>query len=291
MRSMMERCADLSKMKNHDIETWMLTTNYRNPPEVVDLLNRLFYRDTLSPGRPANDNIEHPFFPAICWIDHENPECTKAEKDLERTKSCWNVGEMKIVFDLYKTLKSTGKNNVVIITLYSSQMQKLKAMFVESSMEADANDVITVDSSQGSEADVVILSSVRSNPHGSIGFADNPNRLNVALSRAKYHLIIVGNRNTFTWTDKGGNDPKSVMWSQLIDFLADKDSIHSLRDKKELQPEDFNSLIKGNQYVHGQGYDDKLPGELSSLLRLCWGSRCENPPRAMIKLGDVSTGG
>merc|ERR1711939_1274352 len=181
MRSMMERCADLSKMKNHDIETWMLTANYRNPPEVVDLLNRLFYRDTLSPGRPANDNIEHPIFPAICWIDHENPECTKAEKDLERTKSCWNVGEMKIVFDLYKTLKSTGKKNVVIITLYSSQMQKLKEMFVESSMEADANDIITVDSSQGSEADVVILSSVRSNPHGSIGFADNPNRLNVAL--------------------------------------------------------------------------------------------------------------
>ena len=56
-------------------------------------------------------------------------------------------------------------------------------------------EVCTVDRFQGHEADLVFLSLV--NSRNKIGFLDNPNRLNVALTRAKYQLVIVGDRHTF----------------------------------------------------------------------------------------------
>lgn len=63
-------------------------------------------------------------------------------------------------------------------------------------MGGDGLRVMTVDSFQGSECDVVILSFVRSNARGSVGFVSNFQRLNVALTRAKHLLISVGCANT-----------------------------------------------------------------------------------------------
>ena len=56
--------------------------------------------------------------------------------------------------------------------------------------------VMTVDSFQGSEADIVFLSFVRSNLKSKIGFLNDPQRLNVALTRAKFILLIFGSSRT-----------------------------------------------------------------------------------------------
>jgi ATP-dependent RNA/DNA helicase IGHMBP2 len=56
--------------------------------------------------------------------------------------------------------------------------------------------ISTVDSFQGSELDFIIISTVRSNSKGKVGFIKDPRRLNVALSRPKEGLIIIGDLNT-----------------------------------------------------------------------------------------------
>jgi senataxin len=53
-----------------------------------------------------------------------------------------------------------------------------------------------VDQAQGSEADIIILSCVRCNSDNSIGFVENPNRMNVAISRAKEQIISIGSVKT-----------------------------------------------------------------------------------------------
>ena len=63
-----------------------------------------------------------------------------------------------------------------------------------------------VDRFQGHEADIVFLSLVR---NSGVGFLDTPNRLNVALTRARYQLLIVGNRFHFT------HQPRSEILQEL----------------------------------------------------------------------------
>jgi len=76
----------------------------------------------------------------------------------------------------------------------------IRGMLLSASL-AGAADIGTVDSFQGQEKDVVILDLVRANPERNIGFTLHPNRLNVALSRAREKLIIVTNLSTFQGYD------------------------------------------------------------------------------------------
>ncbi|EGD73577.1 hypothetical protein PTSG_05285 [Salpingoeca rosetta] len=82
--------------------------------------------------------------------------------------------------------------------------------------KAKAVRVATIDNYQGEESNIIILSLVRSNKQGSIGFLKEKERVNVMLSRAKLGMIIIGNLDTFYFAKaEKGRD----MWQKLIDIV------------------------------------------------------------------------
>lgn len=84
-------------------------------------------------------------------------------------------------------------------------------------------DVNTVDSFQGKEKEIIILSSVRSNDAGVIGFLNELKRLNVSISRAKKFCFIVGDLITIS---KSNN----IYWIKLLNYLLHKESLFTLYD-------------------------------------------------------------
>ncbi len=97
-----------------------------------------------------------------------------------------------------------------------------KSAFGEEEDE-DWFDVNTVDSYQGSEKQICILSTVRANNHGALGFCVDPRRLNVAVTRAQFSLTIIGN---------GENLCKNDLWKQFVRNVSVMEPI----DIPELHP-------------------------------------------------------
>lgn len=113
--------------------------------------------------------------------------------------SKYNEGEAKIVIDHYKQLLGEGvdPSQIAIISPYSAQVSLIR----ESLQECEAStqpEVNSIDAFQGREKDVVILSLVRSNAEGIVGFLGEMRRINVAMTRAKKQLVIIGDSETLS---------------------------------------------------------------------------------------------
>jgi hypothetical protein len=103
--------------------------------------------------------------------------------------------------------------------------------------------VATVDNFQGEEAKVVIVSLVRSNKLGKVGFLKTPNRINVLLSRAKHGMYLIGNTDTYATVD---------MWQKVLVMLRAKDSVgpslglccprHTDKIMEVFEPDDFSKF-------------------------------------------------
>ena len=191
MRSFFERCMDVN------LQHIMLTKNYRNTPDIVSILNCLTYDDKLESMAKGVKN-------SVIWISHSH------EEDVRRDgTSRTNTKELKVVEKLYNWRKKIfQKENNMMISFYKAQYRDLEDLKLK---KDDRN--LTVDACQGSEEDAVILSCVRGNKFHGIGFCKHPNRLNVALSRARGKLYIVGNFSTF-------NSRRNKQWGTLCKMMT-----------------------------------------------------------------------
>lgn len=91
-------------------------------------------------------------------------------------------------------------------------------------------EVNTVDAFQGSEKDIIIFNCVRSNSEElvekSLGFLLDERRLNVAITRPKYFLMIVGNSETLS---------KSIVWSNLVQYCRAQGTFVEVEDRSQFE--------------------------------------------------------
>jgi AAA domain len=132
---------------------------------------------------------------------------------LEQQTTYWNEAEAERVIALVKDLLSGGPDpsvqSVGIISPYNGQVQLIKSMIASDNQLRDlllkapvSIEVKSVDGYQGRERDVIIFSAVRSNRQDRIGFLHDWRRMNVALTRAKSALLVVGDLDTLSSANK-----------------------------------------------------------------------------------------
>ena len=175
----------------------MLRTQYRMAPEIGNLVSAAFYDGKLENGvRPPRDGFGWMPKP-VTWF---TTSYRNDRRERRRGSSFVNLAEAEVVVALLEKLAAkpppgSDPISVGVITGYSAQVDELTRRVNprnRSKWRRLDIDVATVDSFQGRECDVVIYSTVRSNEQWTIGFLKDYRRVNVALSRARDLLLIVG---------------------------------------------------------------------------------------------------
>ena len=197
-RSLFERLVAMG------IEPMLLDTQYRMHPAISDFPNRTFYEGRLVDGITAADR---PNPAGLLWNDWEVPMAFLPVNGDELLSpdgaSKENPAEAGWVAKILENLLQAGdleETDIGIITPYAGQVRAIRDALPERN---DSVEVHTVDGYQGREKEVIIFSCVRSNSDGTVGFLSDERRLNVALTRAKRGLIVIGDpdtlRNDETW--------------------------------------------------------------------------------------------
>lgn len=177
-----------------------LTVQYRMHESIMRFSSDHFYEGTLVADASVRRHL-------LCDLpDVDDSDFTREplqlidtagsgyEEELEPDgQSKLNHGEAKVIIDLVKQLADAGVtgDQIAVIAPYAAQARNLRLR-----LDLDGIEIDTVDGFQGREKEVVLITMTRSNSEGIIGFLSDRRRSNVALTRAKRKLIVVGDSAT-----------------------------------------------------------------------------------------------
>ncbi|EDL12262.1 mCG20248 [Mus musculus] len=207
----------------------LLRTQYRCHPAISAIANDLFYEGSLVNGiseRERSPVLE--WLPTLCFYN-----VTGAEQ-VERENSFVNVAEATFTLKLIQSLMASGVESCMIgvITLYKSQMYKICNLLSAVDVghpDVKAVQVSTVDAFQGAEKEITILSCVRTRQ---VGFIDSEKRMNVALTRGRRHLLIVGSLSCLR---------KNRLWGRVIQHCEGRED--GLQHASQCEPQ-LDHLLK-----------------------------------------------
>ena len=189
----------------------ILKEQYRMHEFLYKFSNKFFYNNEISSAKSI-DNLDINIMNSFPWPNKSIPSFFYNYDFPEKTENCsyYNTKEIFLISQIVYRLTKAGvfPENIGIITPYNAQKYRLINKFEEEKF-LDLR-IESVDGFQGMEKDFIILSTVRNNIRGDIGFLDSPQRINVALTRAKKGLIILGNYECLS--------KRAGIWKDLIYF-------------------------------------------------------------------------
>ncbi|MCA0431471.1 MAG: AAA family ATPase [Bacteroidetes bacterium] len=204
----------LDKCINFKNAVSLLNRQYRMNTPIMKFSNAYFYNneliadETVSTQLLINDinEVNSSFNSPIEFVDTAG--CGLEENQHPETLSSYNIGEANLIFNhfsqlinWYSNYKQNDKLTIGIISPYKEQVNWLKENIKEISinhLHIEELRINTIDGFQGQECDVIYISLVRSNSEQIIGFLNDIRRMNVAITRAKKKLIVVGDSATLS---------------------------------------------------------------------------------------------
>ena len=198
----------LEKVVLHKPETVsLLKIQYRMHEDIMRFPSRWFYHDELEAAPEVKYRGILDFDTPVSWID--TSELDLQEKAVAEGTGRLNTGEAELlVRELKNYMERIGIRRILeehidfgVISPYRAQVHYLRHLLKKEPFFRPCRRLITVhtvDGFQGQERDVIMISLVRANEKGQIGFLRDLRRMNVAITRARMKLLILGEAVTLT---------------------------------------------------------------------------------------------
>ena len=235
------------RLINNGIPYANLRVQHRMRPDIASLICPAIYSE-LENGPKAIEHDTHNIGGIgknLFFIDHTHPEL---QQDPNESFSHVNTHEVGFMVSLCRYLlkQDYKQSQITLLTMYRGQLIRMKHQMKRSEFEGVR--VAAVDDFQGEENDIVLLSLVRSNSDGNIGFLKVENRVCVALSRARKGLYVIGNFLMLRNRD-------DTIWPQILSVVEEKRcigaalplqcQIHPENKVLAKVPEDFSKCPEG----------------------------------------------
>ncbi|XP_049949017.1 NFX1-type zinc finger-containing protein 1-like [Schistocerca serialis cubense] len=231
------------RMLQNGMQYDCLEVQHRMRPEIANLITPMIYPTLKSAPSVYQYEKVKGVTKNLFFINHRFHE-----EEVSEIVSCRNLFEAEFLIALcrYLLLQGYEETEITILTTYSGQMFYLRKLRRESGALQNIR-ITVVDNFQGEENKIILLSLVRSNEDGKIGFLKVENRVCVALSRAKEGFYIIGNMDTLT--------KSSQIWPKINETLMKQDAfgshltlkcqIHPTEETKVASAADFKAVPEG----------------------------------------------
>ncbi|XP_031618979.1 NFX1-type zinc finger-containing protein 1 [Contarinia nasturtii] len=223
------------RLIKNQMEYYQLKQQHRMRPCISSLLVPHIYKQLLD--HPSVEKYEDVkgISKNMFFINH-----CKNEASMQETRSHLNVHEAEFIVELcrYTILQGYETSQVTILTTYSGQLHEIRKLMRAQHLLRGIRAAV-VDNYQGEECDIILLSFVRSNEEGNIGFLKDSHRVNVALSRARKGLYCIGNFDCLA--------EKSSLWKKLLTDLTTQDAIGNALEIYCQNHTDYKNLVNSKK--------------------------------------------
>lgn len=192
----------------------LLSIQYRMHPDISQLPSRVFYKGLLKDGPNMAEKTARPWHESNLFGPYSFFNVVRGQESSGSSHSLMNKAEVQVAVALYGRLLKEFSSvdfefRVGVVSMYRAQILELRRAFESRFGSGVINqvDFNTVDGFQGQEKDIIILSCVRAGPGlQNVGFLSDVRRMNVALTRARASLFVLGHcptleRSDSTWKD------------------------------------------------------------------------------------------
>ncbi|KAI4357269.1 hypothetical protein L6164_001230 [Bauhinia variegata] len=228
-RSLFERLSTLGHSKH------LLNIQYRMHPSISSFPNSYFYFNEIhDASNVKRKNYAKQYLPGPMFGTYSFLNVIGGREEFDNIgRSRKNMVEVAVVDKILKNLHkvwhgSNEKLSIGIISPYAAQLVAIQEKIGHKYDRLNGFDVNvkTIDGFQGGEQDIIILSTVRTNYHSSLEFISSPQRTNVALTRARYCLWILGDSKTLT--------SQEGVWKSLVHNAKNRQCFFNADEDKDL---------------------------------------------------------